>query len=387
MILVSITSMRNQEQNAKRIAEGYVSCVSKPDLCVFVLDRTTDNTQAVLESVFHGTDVKFTILKAPWDDSTFAAGRPRDWAIDQVRSYLMPSVECFVFLDGDCIPSPRLFAEHERIHDSIYPYPCLVNGSRKDEESHLGKVLPDPRQANPCVMSPGVDTVICAPENLYVDQTSCIPACWGCNISLNNAAVDTARILNKMLFNDTDRAFASCFDGNWGGEDPFLAATLFRVGALIVTADPKRSWVLHTWHDGAHRNNKHASVLNSGLRRLRLLLSRLLVRTEGTMFLSTGQAQSPYLVTRAVQVLQESTATTLPATALVLQLSRVVRAASKEAVETIARYKRTYPDNVVSMHVFELPDFIDVRNCSFSKPTTCNAPYCYWLTYSVNALC
>ena len=391
MVIVSITSMCNQERNAKRIAEGYVACTRKPDLCVFVLDRTTDNTQLVLELAFHGTGVKFVVLKAPWNDAIFAAGRPRDWAIDQVRDYLMPSVNCFVFLDGDCIPSPELFAEHERVHGMAFPYPCLVNGARHDEDVN-GKTLPDPRQANPCVMSSGLDVVICTPENLYVDQTACIPACWGCNVSLNIAAIETARSINRLLLGDIDRAFASCFDGNWGGEDPFLAATLFRVNCLLVTVDPDRSWVDHIWHDGSHRTNKHAGVLHAGLRRFRAMLSRLVLCTPRTLFTmkpnTTGTSiDAPYLVKQAVRAFITETKSVLPEHAVVLQLSRILCADSKESVDTVFRYKRAYQENVVSQHVFKLSDFAGIGDQKYTKPTSCTEPFCYWLTYSANALC
>lgn len=282
MVLVSITCMRNQAKNAKRIAEGYIACSVKPDLCVFVMDRSTDQTKHVLETTLSGSDVRYVILDAVWQDTLFAAGRPRDWAVDQVRSYLLPSVNCFVFLDGDCIPSVDLFKEHDRIHSFVYPYPCLVNGTRVDEQV-CGTLEQDSRLESKNIFATGIDTVATSAVNLYVDETTMVPACWGCHVSLNTAALDTAREINRIVLGDVNRTFASCFDGRWGGEDPFLAATLFRVNCLIVNANPSRSHVLHTWHDGSHRTNEHARILQGALNRFRRVLESKQVRFNSTV--------------------------------------------------------------------------------------------------------
>jgi hypothetical protein len=98
---------------------------------------------------------------------------------------------------------------------------------------------------------------------LYVDN-NLYPACVGCNISLNIKAIELTRRINSVVLGNP-RTFAHVFDGQWGGEDPYLSATLFRSNAMIVNANPDASYVLHNWHDSKHRTPAHVRILKHAL--------------------------------------------------------------------------------------------------------------------------
>lgn len=262
MLLVSITSMKNQAASARTIAEAYLKSSRLPDLSIFVLDRCHDDTEAILESVLSQSRLNYVLLKSTWEDSVFAAGRPRDFAINYVGSLgYVPDI--FVFLDGDCSPSRDLFKEHETAHSVVFPYPCLVNSARMEEDID-GTMLCDPRLKNPYVLCPGKDVVTASDEHLYVGS-SMVPSCIGANLSLNAKALELARSSNRSCLGES-RVFAHVFDGQWGGEDPYLAATLFRLHALLVNIDPLKSHVIHHYHPTTHRTRNHVRILADALR-------------------------------------------------------------------------------------------------------------------------
>ena len=276
MKLVSITSMRNNSKKAKRIAEGYVATSRKPDLAIFVIDRCSDDTKAILEAVLSQSGLNYVLLDVPWSDNIFAAGRPRDYAIDCTLDKLLPEAECFVFLDGDCIPSTHLFAEYDRVFSLTFPYPTLVNSSRIDEAED-GTIIEDVRLASPYIFSPGKDIVTCCDMHLYVlVDNDMIPSCIGANTGLNKQAVILSRKLNEIVIGSSNakRTFLNVFDGQWGGEDPYLATTLFRAGSLLVNMDPDKSHVIHTWHTSEHRTQAHVANLTKALHSFRISLNR-----------------------------------------------------------------------------------------------------------------
>jgi hypothetical protein len=244
----------------EKILAGFRSCTQVPDLVVFVLDRCGDHAKVITQGL-DGTNINYLVLQTRFTDNIFAAGRPRDFGIDYIMHH-RPDITSIVFLDGDCVPSPLLFQEHRRIQTQAGKYPCLVNSMRINQGEDNTEVS-DSRISNPCVFSTGKDIVTVFDKHLYVDDKM-YPACVGCNISLNMSAITLAKQINQRLLG-VSRVFAHVFDGQWGGEDPYLSATLFRAGALLVNANPAKSSVLHLYHTGAHRNNAHVRSLTQAL--------------------------------------------------------------------------------------------------------------------------
>lgn len=245
-----------------RLVEAYKSLKTLPDFVLFVLDRCDDNN--AIETSLQGTSLNFRVVKTDFNDDVFAAGRPRDFGISYLEAQGI-DYKHIVFLDGDCMPSTNLFGEHARIHRSVdmfVKYPVLVNSMRIDILED-GRQVPDARIQNKCVFQKDKDIITVFDKHLYVDDKM-YPACVGCNVSLNKHAIQLARFINKNMLG-VERVFAHVFDGQWGGEDPYLSATLFRAGALCVNANPSTSWVLHCYHSSSHRNNNHVKHLIQAL--------------------------------------------------------------------------------------------------------------------------
>lgn len=383
MFLASITSMRNQEKNIYRIISGYLASSRKPDVCVFVLDRCTDSTGDLIASLAEGR-LNYKLLTAPWCDDMFAAGRPRDFAIDYVRS-TYPQTDCFVFLDGDCIPSIDLFQEHERAHETIHPYPCLVNGIRLDETQDF-KTLPDKRSER--LFVPGKNTVTISPYNLYTDASTMIPGCWGCNMSLNSTAVDIARVVNTALFNQQSRTFAPCFDGRWGGEDPFIAAVLFRMSTVIANLDPVKSHITHIYHDGSHRTADHARVLQNALKKFKSsIINKSLVCEHDTV--DTKYTPTALSLTAYSCVLRHITKAAYYDSTL-LALSRVLCVTERDNVDVLVNLRKVSDETTaVKDYVFELSWFGNLRNHKYRMPEHVqDTSWCYMVACMNNlALC
>lgn len=242
--------------------DAFMNLYSNPDLVLFVLDRCDDNLQ--IDQRLEDSTLNYCVIKTDFNDNVFAAGRPRDFGIRFLERQGI-DYQHIVFLDGDCLPSPMLFQEHRRIHEKTHmfvKYPVLVNAMRININED-GSQTPDPRIHNKNIFKSGIDVVTVYDKHLYVDDNM-YPACVGCNVSLNKHAIALARKINTIITGSA-RVFAHVFDGQWGGEDPYLSATLFRAGALCVNAHPDTAYVKHCWHVGTHRNNNHVRYLIQAL--------------------------------------------------------------------------------------------------------------------------
>lgn len=284
---VVITSISNPSF-IPRIVEAYNKLRTVPELVLFVLDRCENN---MLSDYLNTSRLNFIIVHTGFNDNVFAAGRPRDFGVQYLEK-LGITYKHIVFIDGDCLPSSDLFEEHARIHRSVSmfaKYPVLVNSMRIDIQED-GRQIPDARIKNNCIFSKGKDIVTVFDKHLYVDEKM-YPACVGCNISLNAEAIKLARFINSTVLGD-GRIFAHVFDGQWGGEDPYLSATLFRAGALCVNANPSKSWVLHCYHGGNHRNNQHVKYLVQALGKFNSLSRSRKLVLPATVFTTSHKEQS-----------------------------------------------------------------------------------------------
>lgn len=372
--LVSVTSMKNAEKTAKSIAEGYVRSSRLPDLSVFVLDRCVDATRNELESVLVESGLRYVLLDSVWTDTDFAAGRPRDFAVSETLKTLLPNADVFVFLDGDCRPSQDLFGEHERAHAAVFPYPCLVNSIRVEEDVD-GSLIPDPRLSNTHMFRSGADVVIACDEHLYSGVNP--PCCIGANISLSRSAIEAALVINTELFN-SNRVFAPVFDGQWGGEDPFLATTLFRAGALIVGIDPRRSHVLHHWHPTQHRTNDHVRILSRALQEFKSTINsgKLVVDATRIPFIRNGFNVSHMLAdpnvsvqpTRIVEIAARKFSGTKHAAYL---LSRVLTYDMNTSEPRAVLDAPVLEDlrKTIASEMFFLSDFQELKTVAYINPT------------------
>lgn len=176
----------------------------------------------------------FIGIKATRAFDGFNAGYNRDLALTSVLSKITTSV---VFMDGDCVPSPGLFAHHKKVL-SESKEPIVTFGARIENGGH------DIRESafahNGYDLTPtlhvGLD-VACA--NLLSIRNH--RTVWSCNFGANASA------LLKLRHND--RLFHPMFDGYWGGEDTGVALAAYYSNCMLVGLDPRQSHVRHVQHD------------------------------------------------------------------------------------------------------------------------------------------
>jgi glycosyltransferase involved in cell wall biosynthesis len=285
-----IVPVHNQEKNMLAVVHGYLKQSLMPTYLVFVLDRCTDSSKQILEvftEEFAGLGTTLVILETDPNITGFGAGRTRDHGVDWVLANT--ETGCFVFTDGDCIPHPLLVEKHKAAqfiptelegHESNNA--VVVCGARFDRMPD-NSLVPDPRLVS-CYNS---DMVFLHGFNRYVLNPVVVEnswACWSCNMSLNYSAVLLTRKVNKQL-TGIERVFCSVFDGNWGGEDGFVALTLFRTGNHVVMLNPL-IYVTHIWHERTRENNSHLYLVEAMDQSLRTVLARDLpaMNTNATIF-------------------------------------------------------------------------------------------------------
>lgn len=281
--VVVVTSMRNQSR-ARELASAWLDSSIWPELVVFVDDRSSDDTSMEIHRALHESKFPYRVMRSTWDDTMFAAGRPRDFGLTYALSKV-PDADVFLFLDGDCAPSPDLVQHHIDIHSRTGKYPTVCFGARHDNDRD-GTTYFDSRvdDENWPILIPGRDSLIVHSDALY--DSDFTPACYGCNVSMNAEMVRISRALNSLLFN-AHRVWCPAFDGQWGGEDPYMMVTAFRLGALCIGLDPSRSWVEHLWHDGTHRNNKHVPVLSAAINKFKHAVLSQQVTTQLSRLFTT----------------------------------------------------------------------------------------------------
>jgi hypothetical protein len=176
----------------------------------------------------------------------FSAGANRDAGIQFITKHYGTSD--FLFLDGDCVPSPDLIKHHRCILDSSNG-PAIGCGLRRNRTSH--GLVADRRLNHPATRMRlyvnGLDRLLINPKEIIAHS-----AVWSCNMSLNREAVDLIVKANQLVWPDTGRLFAPGFDGMWGGEDTLIGVFGFRTGCKIILMNPTVSWVEHIDHVTAY---------------------------------------------------------------------------------------------------------------------------------------
>lgn len=263
-----VVPIHNQSKNIPRIMYGFASQTRMPDSMVFVTDKCTDNSFDMLK--VHAVNlcsrgVKVTITGTD-PKRGFGAGMTRDTGLLVAESEYDPDL--VVFTDGDCIPEPNLVESHIEAHNSLSG-PVVCCGARTDIEED-GSVSADPRLRNEYnknkVFSPTTTRYVINPDVIVSSW-----ACWSCNMSVNKAAIARCRDINSFLAgSEQSRVFSPVFDGRWGGEDGFVAMSLFYSGGHVLMLKPD-AYVTHIWHPRSHTNIEHLFLLKAKLVELRSL--------------------------------------------------------------------------------------------------------------------
>lgn len=238
--LALVVLIHNQASNIARLAKAYKGLVEKPALFVFVLDRCNDDSANLLKEHTRGLAVKIVEINEGLD---FQAGRNRDIGLIAAEETIP---ECdVVFLDGDCVPSDQLIAEHIKNLNMNAGFPTFTV-ARRVNESKEGRDVEDNRlnvsSSIRRVFGTGIDRIVFSKEPAMSRLLT-----WSCNLGLNRSAIKLCRYVNKQLNRCDKRVFNPSFDGNWGGEDDFVGMTAHYFGAAVVAINPVHH-VRHIWH-------------------------------------------------------------------------------------------------------------------------------------------
>jgi glycosyltransferase involved in cell wall biosynthesis len=225
----TITLIHNQADNLPRILSAYASQTRLPDTFIFVLDRCNDNSENILDEF--SKQFKSKIITNN-NGTGFLAGYCRDLVYTQYNDLPV------IFLDGDCIPSPELFAQFSEAFCNN-----IVIGSRKLETKQ--GILDDRR-----TLIPWAKDYIFSPDELKeIDYTFLaknglltISCCLGVSPSICRKIKE----INQKLYG-VDRLFAPIFDGQYGGEDEFFGLTAM-LWELPIVSIPTKHYVLHVEH-------------------------------------------------------------------------------------------------------------------------------------------
>ena len=149
----------------------------------------------------------------------FMAGYCRDIGIDYALS---EGADAVLMVDEDCIPQRDIVSAHSTAVSRVFP--VISIGRRL--ESRLG--WKDPRE-----VGDAGNWHLFSSRGSIVQNVSWVRNClatWSCNLCMNASAI---RIMRRAMCRicGKDRVFHPAFDGNWGGEDSYLAylAWAFRI--------------------------------------------------------------------------------------------------------------------------------------------------------------
>lgn len=298
--MIVIIPIHNQSNNIPYVLSAYLAQSVAPKHIILVLDRCSDQSKEraeVFVSKFDTVGCKLHIVTKAEDRTVgFGAGSTRDYG---VRYALDAELEGdFLFSDGDCIPSNDLVRHHTEALQSDLPrvtcglrYETVPTGIMPDYpltgDTVMGMhVQTDMRLAaeycSGMVFGDGYDRVVLNPD---VIRNSWV--CWSCNLGMNRAAINLCHSINGAMDGDERRVFNSAFDGNWGGEDGFVGASLFHCGGEVVAVSA-RSWVTHIWHERGHTNMEHMRLVLSKEKRLIDMATDGLVPSDPTIYRSNG---------------------------------------------------------------------------------------------------
>lgn len=244
MVALVLICHETQRQNLERILPACAQQAA--DHKVLVFEYVNNTVPAGLQGI--ACSYGFEVVFQHHEPSGFYAGRNRDAGIRYVLDKYGPCD--FVFVDGDCIPSPNLIEHHSEV--LAYHTPMITCGYRVN--------LKDPPQGDRRFTGPMVGTRLFVAHNdrliMNINDIKSHNVCWSCNLGINYAAVLRIQEANKTLAPEskTPRVFSEVFDGQWGGEDTLCGVAAFRTSCGIAMLDPLRSCVNHIEHPTKHQH-------------------------------------------------------------------------------------------------------------------------------------
>lgn len=234
-VCVGVVVIAHQQSEAlpKVLSALQTQLGSRDRLCVVIATEADTETYAAATKALTAFNVTPTSLQFAQHGITgFNAGANRD----QGTCYLLgsdPELSGIVYIDGDCVPTPTTIAGFRNLFHTAGSIPVLGNGLRKHSTTGTVDSRINSLAKGNDIFTIGVDRVALHDRDIRGHRV-----CWSCLCGLNVAAIRLARSINHALFQDSNRVFASTWDGRYGAEDTFLGLSVFRGGGVVVACDP-----------------------------------------------------------------------------------------------------------------------------------------------------
>ena len=263
-----VVLIHNQGHNLSRLLPAYQAQTKQPDLIVFVCDRCTDDSVTQLRAFAGATRV--LVIEVDHQGANFQAGRNRDIGLEAAERTLG---DCdVVYLDGDCVPEPKLLEGFLDVFAAGGAYPTVVAGRRINENESGTGFNEDNRlrmpQAHATVFAVGMHRLMIAKEPAMSRL-----ATWSCCLGLNHAAVALQRQVNVRIDSHAT-VFNDGFNGRWGGEDDFVGIVALYMGLALVFLDPVTCYVRHI-HHVSRSNTQYTNMIGRRMTDMRRLGARL----------------------------------------------------------------------------------------------------------------
>ena len=243
MICVVVPS-HNQGQYISRIIRGYESQTVVPDLLLFVLDRSTDDSENIIRNTRTNLNVRY-INKI--SGNNFSAGMTRDYGVTYIESYF-PEYKTIIFTDGDCIPNENVVSLHFK--NTQQHNTSIVSCGYRINETEQGEWEKDKRFIYADMCNDKKLGRVVLTKKLTIDSI----LTYSCNFAFNKKAIETCKNINFVL-SSKNRVFNPEFDGEWGGEDNFISNCIFRTGGYILLATEECS-CYHYFHKEKTNDNR-----------------------------------------------------------------------------------------------------------------------------------
>ena len=250
-----ITIIHNQSTNLIRILDAYDNQSIQPIKYIFVLDRCSDNS---IEFISNFSKNHNSIIVEINEGNGFQAGRCRDIGLSHIdNDYPV------LFLDGDCVPTPKLFEEFQKL---LSRNKEIIVVGRRIHEKEFGQDFDDDARVHVPWFHDKI--FISGQNNLVKEMIICKGSglTWSCCLGFNNSAIMKIKNIINDLHN-VYRLFSPAFDGCYGGEDDFIGHIAMLFGIDVIGLDPIHN-VQHIWHKSREPQNNFTEIVAAEFKKL-----------------------------------------------------------------------------------------------------------------------
>jgi hypothetical protein len=258
LITSLIITYHNQLDNWSNILKGISNQLTMPDYVFLIADRVSDSDMLDINSINAECDFSDIIRVIPIHHDPIYVGRPskQSFHCAHIRNIgtdeaLKVDSDVICYIDGDCVPQRSLISSHIDVCTKNIP---IITSGRKRERKYGWK---DRRETLSNLHRLDIfreGGVIFNSPDLFTSQY----VINGSNFAINTKAIKLIKRFNLKYYS-RDELFNSLFNGDWGGEDGFLAITAYQCRVIIATISNKSSGVEHVDHPEPSDDTKKRS--------------------------------------------------------------------------------------------------------------------------------